>query len=448
MTTRSDVVVALATPRGVGALAIVRASGKGVHALFSNILVPYHKTQPLDRTPIRVRVMDGNQQFDDAVALYGFDKATYTGEESVEVTVHGNPLIVDRLLRVMCRAGAVMAPPGEFTRRALMNGKIDLLAAESVLAIADAVTDVGVIAARGGLEGSLREFYLDLRARLLSVGAELEARLDYPADELAKETDHTLMSELHSIASACDAVVSDYKESTAILRGVTIALVGQANVGKSTLFNALVGFERALVHDSPGTTRDVLEARLEIDGLMITLLDTAGEREATGPIEQAGIALANKMATQADLLLVVVSATAAGVSTKDQQIIKRFQDRKHLVVYNGVDRFGVETSPADVVSISAKTGEGVENLTREMVKQLVGSFNPSAAVALTSERQRSALMEVSRTTQESASALSSMGVAVSAFLVLEALSALDDLHGGDPQHDTLTTLFSKFCVGK
>jgi len=341
-----------------------------------------------------------------------------------------------------------MAPPGEFTRRALMNGKIDLLAAESVLAIADAVTDVGVIAARGGLEGSLREFYLDLRARLLSVGAELEARLDYPADELAKETDHTLISELHSIASACDAVVSDYNESTAILRGVTIALVGQANVGKSTLFNALVGFERALVHDSPGTTRDVLEARLEIDGLMITLLDTAGEREATGPVEQAGIALANKMATQADLLLVVVSATAGGVSTKDQQIITRFQGRKHLVVYNGVDRFGVETSPADVVSISAKTGEGVENLTREIVKQLVGSFNPSAAVALTTERQRSALMEVSRTTQESASALSSMGVAVSAFLVLEALSALDDLHGGDPQHDTLTTLFSKFCVGK
>ena len=162
MTTRSDVVVALATPRGVGALAIIRATGKGVHALFSGILVPYQKAQPLGRTPVRVRVMDGNQQFDDAVAIYGFDKATYTGEESLEVTVHGNPLIVDRLLRVMCRAGAGIAPPGEFTRRALLNGKIDLLAAESILAIADAVTDVGVVAARGGLEGTLRAFYLDI----------------------------------------------------------------------------------------------------------------------------------------------------------------------------------------------------------------------------------------------------------------------------------------------
>jgi tRNA modification GTPase len=448
VTTRSDVVVALATPRGVGALAIIRATGKGAHDLFSQVLVPYHSDRPLGRTPVRVRVMDGDQQFDDAIATYGFSPATYTGEESVEVTIHGNPLIVDRLLRVMCRTGAAIAAPGEFTQRAVINGKMDLIAAESILAIADAVTDVGVVAARGGLEGTLREFYLGLRLRLLSVGAELEARLDYPADELAKETDIALVEALQKIALECDSVVADYKEATTLLRGATVALVGQVNVGKSTLFNALVGFERALVHDSPGTTRDVVEARFELEGVMITLLDTAGERDAVNPVEQAGIVLANKMALQADLLLIVVEAGPDGICEDDQRLIIRLKDRKHIVVYNGIDRKGVMVESAGSVTTSAKTGLGLDRLTQEILRNLVGEFNASAAVALTTERQRSAMMAVSRATREAVDALSSAGVAVSAFLVLEALSALDDLHGGDAQHDTLSALFSKFCIGK
>ena len=191
-----------------------------------------------------------------------------------------------------------------------------------------------------------------------------------------------------------------------MLRGATVALVGQVNVGKSTLFNALIGFDRALVHDSTGTTRDVDEARFEIDGVMITLLDTAGEREATNPVEQAGIALANKMATQADLLLVVVRANPGGICEEDRRLITRSQDRKHLVVYNGVDRKGVKSAPSGAVSISAKTGKGIDGLTRQIVKQLVGAFNPSAAVALTTERQRSALMEVSRTTRAESTSVS------------------------------------------
>jgi tRNA modification GTPase len=192
----------------------------------------------------------------------------------------------------------------------------------------------------------------------------------------------------------------------------------------------------------------VVEARFELEGVMITLLDTAGERDAVNPVEQAGIVLANKMALQADLLLIVVEAGPDGICEDDQRLIIRLKDRKHIVVYNGIDRKGVMVESAGSVTTSAKTGLGLDRLTQEILRNLVGEFNASAAVALTTERQRSAMMAVSRATREAVDALSSAGVAVSAFLVLEALSALDDLHGGDAQHDTLSALFSKFCIGK
>lgn len=450
MSPRSDVVVALATPRGVGALSIIRATGGGVHALFAHILVPYRSDRPVGSLPIRVRVMDGAQQFDDAIATYGFAPATYTGEEGVEVTVHGNPLIVDRLLRVMVGAGAMIAPPGEFTRRSVMNGKMDLLAAESILAISEAVTDKAVVTARGGLEGKLREFHKDCRLQLLVVAAELEARLDYPDDELAEETDDVLVNTLNTVADECDTIVSGYANAETLLRGATVALVGQVNAGKSSLFNALVGLNRALVHETPGTTRDVVEARFEIDGVMVRLLDTAGHRSATNSVEKAGIALAAKMVEAADLLVIVVRAGKDGVSVRDQALIDRpkTHNQKQLVVYNGIDCPGVAAVPASMMGTSAKALTGIEALKVAISQALISDYSTHSAAALTSERQRSALVEVCRASREAASALAVAGVSVSAFLVLEALSALDDLNGKDARHDTLSTLFERFCVGK
>lgn len=440
-------VVAPATPPGHGALAVVRFSGEGVRELLAPLVRPMGGALP-PRRARRVRLVDEGGVFDDGIAVFAPGPRSYTGEDTLEVTCHGNPLVVERLVQAAVSLGARPAPPGEFTRRAVLNGKLDLLQAEAVDQLARATTPEGLAIGRAGLDGALGAFVAELREGLVEVAAELEARLDYPADELALLDDEVLVGRLVEAARRCRALAATQTAGRVLVEGARVALVGPVNAGKSSLFNALLGRRRALVHESPGTTRDVLEARCRIAGLDVVLLDTAGERATTDPVEAAGLALARELVEEADLLLVVLRAAPDGPDDVERAILERTADRRRLVVYNGIDRDGVAEPPPGAWPTSALRGDGLEALAHALRRALLGGGRRDADLVIASARQRDLLEAVAGHVEEAVEALPLAGPAVAADAVVQALEELDALTGADTREGVLDALFARFCIGK
>ncbi|MFK7930023.1 MAG: tRNA uridine-5-carboxymethylaminomethyl(34) synthesis GTPase MnmE [Myxococcota bacterium] len=447
----TDVIVAAATPWGRAALAVVRLSGPGLANVLDAWVRPHRDGPRVSGRTRRVDVLAEGQVIDDGVLVVGLAPATFTGEPTAELTVHGNPVLLERVLAAAVAAGARMARPGEFTRRAVLHGKLDLVQAEAVHQVIEAPTAVGARLARQGLEGALSKEYEGLRSRLVQVAAELEARLDYPGDDLALEDDETVLRELDEVRKRAGALAGTASAGSVLVHGARVALVGAVNAGKSSLFNALLGRRRALVHDVPGTTRDVLEVQTQIAGLAVTLLDTAGERATEDPVEAAGLALAQELIADVDALIVVVRARPEGPSEAEQQILARTSGQPRVVALNGVDRAGVRLHVPGVTTVVptvALTGDGVDALGASLRRVLVRSEPAAGDLVVASARQRDCLRAVHHACEQAAEAMPFAGVAAAAECVLGALDELDAMTGADTREDVLDALFSRFCIGK
>ncbi len=438
-----DVVVAPATASGRAALALVRYSGPGLLDRVAEVVRLRGGSWRSGRA-LRVDLHDGQEIFDDGVAVFRRGPATFTGEDTLEITCHGNPQIVDRLVRASIAAGCRMATPGEFTRRAVVNGKIDLVAAEAVEQAIRATSDDGLRIARAALDGRLGAFLAESRGRMVEVCAELEARMDWPADELAYEADEALVASLTELAARCRELARTADRGRVWVEGARVALVGSVNAGKSSLFNALLGRERALVHETAGTTRDVVEAPTSVDGVAVTLLDTAGERETSDPVEAAGLALAQELVAEADALVVVLRARPSGISATEAAILERTAGRRRLVVCNGVDADEV----TEGLPVSARTGQGVEALKQALRGLLVGEATGAETLAIASQRQADLLEATARACEEAVEALPIAGVAVAADALTHGIAALDALTGADTREQVLDAVFARFCIGK
>lgn len=441
-------IVAPATPWGRSALSVVRFSGTDLRSVLEDWIVPMHPGPWRSGRGRRVRVMDADQVLDDGIAVWCPAPQTYTGEDTVEVSCHGNPLVVDRMLELAQARGIRLAEPGEFTRRALVHGKLDLVRAEAVHQVASASSLEGIAVARDAMDGHVGRTMRSIRRELVGLASELEARLDWPSDELALDTDATVVQSLEAVAARCEAIAQTADAGRVQVQGARVALVGPVNAGKSSLFNRLVGIERALVHDQPGTTRDVVESTCMIEGVAVTLLDTAGERQTTDPVEAAGLELGRNLVAEVDAILLVIPARSGDLSPAEEQLLQRTADQPRLLVCNGMDRDGVVVPNNDWLETSALTGMGTEELKRALKALLVGHSPRSAEVRIASQRQAGRLLAVSRACLDAVEALPIAGVAVAADAVIEGIESLDALTGADSREDVLDAVFARFCIGK
>ncbi|MFT5679530.1 MAG: tRNA modification GTPase [Myxococcota bacterium] len=374
---------------------------------------------------------------------------SFTGEDVVELSCHGNPVIIELLLSVLIEAGARMARPGEFTRQALLSGRTTLLGAEALRSLIAATSPAGVALAHAGMGGATDALSASLSEALLDLAAELEARLDHPGDELGYDDDLAVIAGLHGVAERAGAAAMSWRAGRVRIQGATVALIGSVNAGKSSLFNRLVGTGRALVSPTPGTTRDVVERSVLLDGLEVRYLDTAGERgETNDPIEAAGIALGRTMTAEADLLLLLTPLSEAP-SPAWPELLDRTAAFPRLRIGTHADLPAHASAPPVDLSVSSTTGDGVAVLKAAIRARLSAGTTGGEQLVVLSQRQHDLFRTVAEHARQAAEALASiLGPAIAAEEVTAALERLAELSGEDVREAVLDRLFARFCIGK
>lgn len=442
----ADTIAACATPLAHAAIAVVRLSGPRALEI-AQLLCPEGPAWRPRHASLRTAVSKG-ETLDLVLVTWMPGPRSYTGEDTVEISGHGNPVIIERLLDEVVELGARLARPGEFTRRALENGRMDLLQAESVLGLIDARSMEGVRIAQMGLDGKLSEEIEALKQQLLDLAAETEARLDHPGEELGEIEDEALAHRLRALADQMDLQAGTWRSGRMALHGARVSLQGRVNAGKSSLFNHLVGSHRAIVSAEAGTTRDVVERTGKLGSLDVTWMDTAGLRDNPEPVEAEGMAMAQRLTEDVDLHLVVIPQHLAP-NDADADVLMRTQNSQRLIVGTHADLPRHPSAPVMDVSVDNLTGTGVEELKTQITELLAAQTSSGAAAILTSQRQHARLKSTGKHLRDSATALlGPWGPAVAAEEIVHALEDLCELQGTDTREAVLDRLFSRFCIGK
>ena len=432
---------ALATAPAAGAVGILRLSGPAALEV-GRLLAPGVPASPTPRHAYLAAFVDADgTALDEGLFLYFRAPHSFTGEDVVELQAHGGPRLLRLLLaRALAHPAVRPAGPGEFTRRAFLHGRLDLTRAEAVADLVAADSEAAVRAAAAGLSGALSSRVAALETPLRALHADLEGVLDFP--EEAEGADADAAPRLAGLRAEAEALLAEAGRGRLVRRGARVALYGPVNAGKSTLFNRLVGEARALVDEEPGTTRDVLEARLEWDGLGITLLDTAGLRPTPGRVEALGIARAREALGTVDLAVLVLPPGAGEAEARGW--LAEAGDRPVLRVAGKCD---MAHARGDEPAVSGLTGEGVEALRAQVLGRLWGGGAPGA-VALVSERHADALRRAAEALGRAGEALAASTLEAVSGEVGLALEALGEVSGTCASEALLDAIFERFCIGK
>ncbi|HMO79860.1 MAG TPA: tRNA uridine-5-carboxymethylaminomethyl(34) synthesis GTPase MnmE [Pyrinomonadaceae bacterium] len=458
----SDTIVAHATPIGRSGIGVVRLSGPDAVSI-AGLLAGRRRHEPEPRTATLAPIVDPEtgEAIDEAVITYFKGPASFTGEDVVEIACHGSPVVLRQVIDVCLRQGARMAGPGEFSLRALANGKIDLSEAEAIRDLIDAQTATAARQAVRQMRGEISHRLAPVKDELLDVIVVLESALEFVEDDLPELQAASIAERLDRMAKSLDSLASTFKAGHLIREGLRVALVGRPNVGKSSLFNALLGSDRAIVTEVAGTTRDQLHERFTIDDIPISLIDTAGLRYTTDLVESIGVERSRKAMADADLVMVMLDASEP-LTAEDAEIIESVRELRHLILVNKIDKIdrddGYELPgrfrdllrlSVTPLAISAKTGEGVEALKMA----IIGPFAPGemdVSGFLLTDARHFDLLE--RAQQEVRGSIDLIREGTSEEIVLvglhNSLRYLSDITGETTTEDMLTRIFSTFCIGK
>ena len=450
-----ETIVAISTPIGRSGIGVVRVSG----SLSREIAGRFFKSSSPDselnhRTAVVGLWVDATgAAIDEVVLTYFRDPHSYTGEDVLEISGHGNPLTLKRIVETTRSAGARIAAPGEFTLRAVANGKLDLLQAEAVRDFIEAQTEQQAKTAMRQMEGSLSKRVRPVKANLVDIIAHLEAGIDFVEDDVDVPVNNSIVESIEPLIEDLRRVEQTFDYGRILNSGLKLAILGKPNVGKSSLFNRLVASDRAIVTSVPGTTRDVLTETVSMDGVPLRFADTAGVHDTADHVESIGVGRAFETLAEADLALVVLDGSAS-LDDDDRRVLEKTAQRPHVVVINKVDLpQALDTSVlngAPRVSVSAMTGSGLDDLRQSLRSFLLEhKTDLSDDLVLTNARQHEA---VGRASAALATAVEALHRDVPHEMVLldlySALSALSELTGEVVTEDILDRIFSTFCIGK
>ena len=440
MFSTSDTIVAIATAPGRAGLGVVRVSGPDASRV-AGALTMRETFEPRHATFATF----ANQ--DQVVVTFFPSPHSYTGENVVEISAHGSPVVLNALVRAAIDAGARLAEPGEFTLRAFLNGKIDLIQAEAVADLIDAVTPLQARAAFDQLEGTLTHSIGEIERELFDVIAKLEASLDFPDEGYHFVAPQEARASLARITGRIDTLLAHAARGRLIREGAQVAIVGAPNVGKSSLFNALLNANRAIVTAIPGTTRDLLTERADIGGLSLSLIDTAGVRETVDVVEQEGVSRARDAIRVADLVLVVLDRSRE-LTGEDRDLLAATASRPRVVVLNKSD-LPARSSHPGATEISVKRGAGIDQLIAAIASALSGAEPLRDQPRITNTRHIVLLERARAAIDRAATALE--GQVSEEFPLLdlqEAAQALQETTGRRTSDDLLRHIFERFCIGK
>jgi tRNA modification GTPase len=443
-----DTIVAIATPPGRGGLGVVRISGRLAADIAGQIL-DCRALIARRATFATLRARDDRSSVrDEIVATFFPGPRSYTGEDVIELSAHGSPVVLDAIVRGAIDAGARLARPGEFTFRAFLNGRIDLAQAEAVADLIDAATPLQARVAFDQLEGSLTSCIGRLDAQLLDVIARLEASLDFPEEGYHFVEPGDAGAQIATVIAQIDRVLTGARRGRIIREGATVVIVGRPNVGKSSLFNALAGQPRAIVTDVPGTTRDLVSETVDMNGLAVRLVDTAGVRTTVDIVEREGVARSVGARAVADVLIVVLDQSEP-LTPDDRQLLDDTESRRRVIVANKCDR-GAAFDTSEMFRVSATADVGLQELRAALVRELTGdeALHDSAIVSNVRHAQ---LLERAREHLTRAHGALIDGDVPEEFVLSDlhaARSSFDEVFGIRASDEVLRHIFDRFCIGK
>ena len=454
MNLKNDTIAAVATAYGTGGIAVIRISGDKTLDIVKKVFKS--KKEPVHSTAVFGSVVNSNgEKIDEGICTFFKSPHSYTGEDTAEISCHGGITVTRAVLEAVLFAGARHALGGEFTKRAFINGKLDLCEAEAVIDLINADSKVFSKAALSQLEGRLSKSIGELSDSLVQVNAGFLAAVDYPDDEIEESKLSDFKETVNSAISKCNRLIASFETGEIIKEGIKCAIIGAPNSGKSSLLNFLAGSEKSIVTDIPGTTRDIVEASLTIDGIKINLSDTAGIREALDPVEKIGVSKSKLAADTSELVLCVVDG-AVPLNSASSEALSLCKDKKAVIVINKsdlplkADIEEIKKISENIVFISALTGDGTEALI-EKIKQMYdfGQIFSGNNQLITNLRHKVCLENAVKYLENALDAIdNSLFADIICEELSDAISSLNEITGQSVNEKIVENIFQRFCVGK
>lgn len=453
-----NTIAAISTPRGEGGIGIVRLSGDESLGILSKIFKPKSKKDVKEIKSYTINyghIYDGEELIDEVLVSVMKAPNTYTREDIVEINCHGGYLITQKVLELVLKNGAKIAEPGEFTRRAFLNGRLDLTQAEAVIDLIHGKTDKSISLSLNNLRGDLRDQINHLKKILLDVAAHVNVVLDYPEEGVDEPIPEHLIIELHNVKDTITKLVESYDKGKMIKEGIKTAIVGKPNVGKSSLLNSILREERAIVTSIAGTTRDTIEEIINIKGIPLIMVDTAGIRKTQDEVENIGVQKSKKMLKEADLVLFVLDSSR-DFSDEDREIYDSIESEKVIGILNKIDmekKLDITnlTKVKKWIEISALENIGIDTLENEIYNFILSENieDSSEKLIITNIRHKSALEKTKKSIENIFETID-MGYPMDLIAVdlNDALDSLSEVTGEISSEDLLDHIFSNFCVGK
>ena len=453
-------IAAISTAPGVGGIGIIRLSGEETFNIIEKIFVPKNKSKEIKGYTFKYGNIINpktNEILDEVLVSYFIKPRSYTMENMCEINSHGGNIVMQNILEVCLENGAELAEPGEFTKRAFLNGRIDLSQAESIIDIINSKTKKESKASLKQLEGFLSKKIKSIRKKIMDVMVDIEANIDYPEYDIEEVTEKKVENMLKSIEKELMSLKNTFDNGKIIKDGINVAIVGKPNAGKSSLLNALLKEERAIVSKYKGTTRDSIEELMNIDGIPIKIIDTAGIREASDEVEKIGIERAKEIADNADLLIAIFDISA-NIDEEDIEIIDLIKDKKAIIVLNKIDliqdNINVDSRISNlnkkIIKISALNKDGVEKISETIVEMFkINEINLDDGRIVTNTRHKNLINKAINSTENAQISLENkMPMDIVAIEIKNVLEDLGEITGEDVSENIINEIFAKFCLGK